>query len=45
MKKEYRKPQTEAIEIKTVGMIAGSATTTTSFDDWGDGGVINDDDD
>ena len=34
MKKEYRKPQTEAVEIKTVGMIAGSATTSTTFQDW-----------
>lgn len=43
MKKEYVKPQTEAIKMKTVQMIATSATTTTSFEDWDDTTVVEED--
>ena len=47
MKKEYVKPLMEVVQMKTVQMIAASGdintTTTTTFSDWDDTTIIEED--
>ena len=49
MKKVYVQPLAEAIQMKTVQMIAASgevnASTEPTFSDWDDSPVVEDDDD
>ncbi|MGN0309584.1 MAG: hypothetical protein ACI4C3_03200 [Bacteroides sp.] len=39
-KRTYEAPQVEVIEVEPMQVMAGSVNTSTSVNDWGDGGSL-----